>query len=161
MKLKDVIAYCLVISLGIILAMHFVLFWIFGGVFIYEDNKAVLLLETVMSVAILGFGIERLLSAPGSVNDHAPEAAFNGERAARTADDDLQATISARTNRPAPRRALYAPDIGPYTAGPVKLDSAIAARSRPPSPHHATRIGPAWMQEEGLSLQSLTPSTRR
>ena len=89
MKIKDVIAYCLVISLGIILAMHFVLFWIFGGVFIYEDNKAVLLLETIMSIAILGFGIERLLSSPARANDHtSSEAAFDGERAARTGDDD-------------------------------------------------------------------------
>lgn len=118
MKIKDVIAYCLVISLGIILAMHFVLFWIFGGVFIYEDNKAVLLLETIMSVAILGFGIERLLSAPGWVSDRTLDPAFDGERAARTAADDVQARVPAQTNRA------------------------------------ALRIGPAWTQEEGLSLQN-------
>jgi len=158
MKIKDVIAYCLVISLGIILAMHFVLFWIFGGVFIYEDNKAVLLLETIMSVAILGFGIERLLSSPGSVSGRTPEAALDGERAARTEDDDLQATISARTSRAALHREISSPEIGPYTAGPLKLDRDIAAGSRRlPSPHHtapAVRIGLAWTQEEGLSLQN-------
>ena len=159
MKLKDVIAYCLVISFGIILAMHFVLFWVFGGVFIYEDNKAVLLLETIMSVAILGFGIERLLSSPARANDHtSSEAAFDGERAARTEDDDLQAAISAQTRRAALRREISSPDISPYTGGPVRLDSDIVACIRRlPSPHHdapAVRIGSAWTQEEGLSLQN-------
>lgn len=61
-QMKDVIASCLVISLGIILAVHFALFWAYGGVLIYEDNKIILLIETVMSLAILGFGVERLLS---------------------------------------------------------------------------------------------------
>ena len=69
MTIKDVIASCLVISLGIILVMHFILFWIYGGVFIYESNKIVLLGETIMSIAILGFGIERLLgTAKGNSN---------------------------------------------------------------------------------------------
>jgi hypothetical protein len=70
MTLKDVIAYCLVISLGIILAIHFALFWVYGGVFIYEDNKFILTIETVMSIAILIFGIERLLR---SAQEKAPQ----------------------------------------------------------------------------------------
>ena len=63
MTLKDIIAYCLVIALGIILALHFVLFWIYGGVFIYESNKIILSIETAMSAAILIFGIERLVNS--------------------------------------------------------------------------------------------------
>jgi hypothetical protein len=62
MTLKEIIAYCLVVALGLILIIHFTLFWIYGGVFIYESNKIILALETVMSVGIIGFGFERLLS---------------------------------------------------------------------------------------------------
>ena len=63
MTIKDVLASCLVISLGIILIVHFALFWVYGGVFIYENNKFILLVETLMSLAILGFGIERLMNS--------------------------------------------------------------------------------------------------
>lgn len=69
MTLKDVIAYCLVISLGLILAVHFALFWIYGGVFIYENNKVVLALETIMSLAILCFGLERLIHSANGTHD--------------------------------------------------------------------------------------------
>ena len=62
MTLKDVIASSLVIALGIILIVHFTLFWIYGGVFIYESNKIILALETAMSITIIGFGFERLIS---------------------------------------------------------------------------------------------------
>ena len=62
MSLKDAVASCLVIALGIILAVHFVMFWIHGGVFIYESNKIILIIETAMSIAIMGFGLERLIS---------------------------------------------------------------------------------------------------
>jgi len=63
MPIKQIVASCLVIALGIILAVHFALFWVHGGVYIYESNKVILLLETVMSIAILGFGVERLLTS--------------------------------------------------------------------------------------------------
>ena len=63
MTIKDVIASCLVIALGIILVIHFAFFWVYGGVYIYESNKVILLLETVMSITILGFGVERLLAS--------------------------------------------------------------------------------------------------
>ncbi len=62
MTLKEVIASSLVIALGIILIIHFTLFWIYGGVFIYESNKVILAIETLMSISIIGFGFERLLS---------------------------------------------------------------------------------------------------
>ena len=55
-------AYCLVVALGLILIIHFTLFWIYGGVFIYEHNKIILTLETIMSIGIIGFGIERIIS---------------------------------------------------------------------------------------------------
>jgi len=63
MSIKEIVAPCLVIALGIILVIHFALFWMYGGVYIYESNKVILLLETVMSIAILGFGVERLLAS--------------------------------------------------------------------------------------------------
>jgi len=63
MTLKNVVASSLVLALGIILVVHFALFWMYGGVFIYEDNKVILTLETIMSVSILGFGIERLVAS--------------------------------------------------------------------------------------------------
>ncbi len=66
MTAKDVIASCLVIALGTILALHFALFWLYGGVFIHESNRAILTIETVMSVAIFIFGIERLISSANS-----------------------------------------------------------------------------------------------
>ena len=63
MTLKNVIASSLVIALGLILIVHFALFWVYGGVFIYENNRVILAIETLMSVTIIGFGIERLLSS--------------------------------------------------------------------------------------------------
>ena len=68
MTVKDIIASCLVIALGIILALHFAFFWIYGGVFIYESNKVILSIETGMSATILVFGIERLISAAKSMD---------------------------------------------------------------------------------------------
>lgn len=62
MTLKEIMAYCLVVALGLILIIHFTLFWIYGGVFIYEHNKVILTLETLMSIGIICFGIERLVS---------------------------------------------------------------------------------------------------
>jgi len=62
MTLKEIIAYCLVVALGLILIIHFSLFWVYGGVFIYESNKIILALETLMSIGIIGFGFERLIS---------------------------------------------------------------------------------------------------
>lgn len=63
MTLKNVVASSLVIALGVILIVHFAMFWIYGGVFIYENNRIILAVETVMSIAILSFGIERLVSS--------------------------------------------------------------------------------------------------
>ena len=62
MTFKNMIAAILIITLGIILVVHFTLFWIYGGVFIHESNKLILSIETAMGVAILGFGIERFIS---------------------------------------------------------------------------------------------------
>jgi hypothetical protein len=70
MTVKDTIASCLIIALGAILALHFALFWVYGGVFIHETNKVILTVETVMSVAIIGFGLERLASSARSNRPH-------------------------------------------------------------------------------------------
>jgi hypothetical protein len=61
MTLKNVLASSLVIALGLILIVNFSLFWMYGGVFIYEDNKIILVMETLMSVTIICFGVERLI----------------------------------------------------------------------------------------------------
>ncbi len=62
LTLRNIIAFSLVIALGIILAVHFALFWVYGGVFIYEDNRVILVIETIMSLSIIAFGIERFVS---------------------------------------------------------------------------------------------------
>jgi len=62
---KETIAYCLVIAFGLVLIFHFTLLWIGGGIFIHEQNKIILALETIMSISIIGFGIERLISTSG------------------------------------------------------------------------------------------------
>ena len=79
MTLKEVIASCLVIALGIILIIHFALFWIYGGVFIYENNKVILALETLMSITIIGFGFERLLSISNKKYSKEATATLSGK----------------------------------------------------------------------------------
>jgi multisubunit Na+/H+ antiporter MnhC subunit len=84
MTLKEVISSSLVIALGLILIIHFTLFWIYGGVFIYESNKIILALETIMSIGIIGFGFERLISIygkrPGKAKSQEQPAAEQQER---------------------------------------------------------------------------------
>jgi len=63
MGLKTALASCLVIALGLILPVHFILFWMYGGVFIHESNKLLLLIETIVSFTIIGFGMERLINS--------------------------------------------------------------------------------------------------
>ena len=63
MSLRNIIAFSLVVALGVILVIHFAMFWIYGGVFIYEDNRIILAIETLMSITIIGFGFERLISS--------------------------------------------------------------------------------------------------
>jgi hypothetical protein len=58
LKLRRILAGCLVISFGIICTYIFSLFWIQGPVIITEPNKFILLSETVMSLLIIAFGIE-------------------------------------------------------------------------------------------------------
>ena len=63
MELKAALASCLVLASGLILAVHFILIWLYGGVFIHEGKKLLLLIETIMSFAIVGFGMERLINS--------------------------------------------------------------------------------------------------
>lgn len=55
------LAGCLVLSLGVILAYHFFLFWTTGSVVIEEPNRPVLCLESTLSLGIIAFGLERLV----------------------------------------------------------------------------------------------------
>jgi len=59
--LKRFVTACLVLSLGIILAYHFFLFWTTGQVLIEEPNKLILSLESMMSLGIIAFGLEQLV----------------------------------------------------------------------------------------------------
>jgi hypothetical protein len=60
-SLKRFITACLVLSLGIILAYHFFLFWTVGRVLIEEPNKIILCLESTLSLGIIIFGLEQLV----------------------------------------------------------------------------------------------------
>jgi len=55
-QLKSFISACLIISFGIILAYHFFMFWTAGSVIIGESNTYLLILESVVSVGIIGYG---------------------------------------------------------------------------------------------------------
>ncbi len=173
MTLKDVIAYCLVISLGLILAIHFALFWIYGGVFIYEDNKTILLLETIMSVAIFGFGIERLLSSVGRQHEHSPSRAradqrthhtYDGERAATRIPNDEGVSIRGTYGREPLR---YAPShVGPGSTAPAHSRSRVPILDEPAgmtalmSSHGASGRYAKRTGEEPFTL-SLDPIERR
>ena len=92
MTIKDTIASCLIIALGTILALHFTLFWLYGGVFIHESNKVILTIETAMSAAIIVFGMERLVASAissqprRSISSHrAPAKRYAARPAASTA----------------------------------------------------------------------------
>lgn len=99
MTLKEIIAYCLVVALGLILIIHFTLFWIYGGVFIYESNKIILALETLMSIGIIGFGFERLIST--SVKKYNKEAS-----AVSNAKVQKQDSADQKERRQAPQPIL-------------------------------------------------------
>lgn len=60
--MRRIVAYCLVISLGTLLLMHFIPIWIHDSMVIKEDNIGLRTFETIMSVTILLFGIERFTS---------------------------------------------------------------------------------------------------
>ena len=58
---RNLVSGCLILSMGIILVYHFSLFWIVGGVIIEEPNRIILFFETLMSLAIIAFGLDLLL----------------------------------------------------------------------------------------------------
>jgi len=99
MTLKEVIASSLVIALGVILIIHFTLFWIYGGVFIYESNKIILAMETLMSVGIIGFGIERLISSSARKMSKQTSPALNSNL-------QKQVTVDQKERRQAPQPLL-------------------------------------------------------
>ncbi len=57
--MKEIIGDILLIAFGIILLIHFILFWTVGWIHIGESNSAILAVETIMAVVIIAFGIER------------------------------------------------------------------------------------------------------
>ena len=63
MALKDLLASSLVIALGVLLVIQLGALWMYGGLFIYESNKVILVLETVLGITIIAFGVKRLVSS--------------------------------------------------------------------------------------------------
>ena len=59
--MKKFISSALVLAFGLFLAYHFILFWVQGPVVIGEPNKIVLFGETLISLAIIAFGVEGLV----------------------------------------------------------------------------------------------------
>ena len=130
MTVKDTIASCLIIALGAILALHFALFWVYGGVFIHESNKVILTVETVMSVAIIGFGLERLASSARSNWPHRETPPGRSSR-------DQSIPVLASTRRASGSRAASAG----YAATAVTAASSLLFTSDSSSADSRTRGG--------------------
>ncbi|UCG81989.1 MAG: hypothetical protein JSW38_07125 [Dehalococcoidia bacterium] len=63
-NLKNFLSASLTLALAIIVGLHIALLWSSGGeLLIGENNKVILIVESVMAFGIFFFGIERLLSA--------------------------------------------------------------------------------------------------
>ncbi len=60
--MKEIIGDILLIAMGIILLIHFVLFWTVGWIHIGESNSAILAVETLMAVGIIILGIDRYIN---------------------------------------------------------------------------------------------------
>jgi len=58
LKIRKLLAGCLVLSFGILCAYIFSLFWIQGPVILTEPNKLILFGETIMSFFIIVFGLD-------------------------------------------------------------------------------------------------------
>jgi hypothetical protein len=131
MSIKDVVAYCLVVALGIILTAHFTLFWIYGALFICESNSIILAIETAMGVAILAFGLERLLSCSRS----------------RARRQGRNPQISGAGGRNAGERPVSLPGAG----HPGDQSSFSATAASTPLPEVATRpfSGDMWCVRSG------------
>ncbi len=57
--LREHLGNWLIAAFGIVLLVHFVLFWTSGDVRIFEHNRYVLGVETAMAVLIIVLGVER------------------------------------------------------------------------------------------------------
>ena len=57
--MREIIGDALIIALGLILIVHFGLFWYYGWIRIGEPSRIILGIETVMALAILYLGIDR------------------------------------------------------------------------------------------------------
>ena len=95
MTAKGVIASNLVIALGIILIIHFLLLWVYGGVFVYESNKIILTAETLMSIAITCFGLRQLWSSK-SYEQRAP-AVLHTEAHQHVSTESIESPGSLRS----------------------------------------------------------------
>lgn len=58
--MREIIGDLLIIALGIILILHFILFWFYGWILVGEPSKIILGVETAMAIGVLALGIERL-----------------------------------------------------------------------------------------------------
>jgi len=58
-----VLLAALVIGLSIALLYHFACIWVYGKFYIQEPNIAILVIESLVFIAILGFGIVGLVNS--------------------------------------------------------------------------------------------------
>jgi hypothetical protein len=59
---RKTLAVGLLFALFVLLSANFSLFWMRGGFYFYEYNKTILTLETVMTIGIGLFAIERFIN---------------------------------------------------------------------------------------------------
>jgi hypothetical protein len=61
MKTRFYMLSLVAFAMASFLLVHFCMIWVYGRFFIYESNTLVLILETIMIVAIMGFSLYCLL----------------------------------------------------------------------------------------------------
>jgi hypothetical protein len=61
-RAKELFGDFLIVFLGVWLLAHLVLFWLHGWIFVGENSKLVLTLETILALGIVVLGIDRILT---------------------------------------------------------------------------------------------------
>jgi len=62
MKLRKCLLSVLAVGMGTCLLSNFISIWIFGKYYIYESNRLILVIETLMMVIIIAFSLFSLFS---------------------------------------------------------------------------------------------------
>ncbi len=64
-RVKEVLGDILLLVLGSWLLFHFVMFWLYGWVFVGESSKPWLAVETTMALLVIVLGFDRLIEHSG------------------------------------------------------------------------------------------------